>query len=117
MDNKVILNPFKEEKNIVDIALILHSAITVEAEAAQEAIRAFNNYGGDNADGENFYRAQFCKAEAEKSHYTLLTLERIAKDFADLLTPEARGQIRLFLDDIELEYSKKKNELLKRLAG
>ena len=117
MDNKVILNPFKEGKNIVDIAIILHNAITVEAEAAQEAIRAFNNYGGDNSDGENFYRAQFCKAEAEKSHYTLLTLERIAKDFAEILTPDAREEIRHVLDDIEVEFQKKKNELLNRKAG
>ncbi len=103
MDNKVILNPFKDYHDVTSIASSLAVFIKSEAEFAQRNINHFNEHGGDNAQGQDWWTAQAFKNEAEKSLYTLRTLERFAKYFADMLTPEARAEIRNILDFIDCD--------------
>ncbi len=101
MDNFTIVNPFNDYHDVTSIAKTLAVFIKSEAEYAQRNINHFNKIGGDNAQGQDWWTAQAFKNEAEKAHYTLLTLERFATYFADMLTPEARAEISKSLDFID----------------
>ena len=101
MDNFTIVNPFNDYHDVTSIAKTIAVFIKSEAEYAQRNINHFNNIGGDNAQGQDWWTAQAFKNEAEKAQYTLRTLERFAKYFADILTPEARAEIRNILDCID----------------
>ncbi len=101
MDNNLIVNPFTDYHDVTSIAKTLAVIIKSEAEYSQRNIARFNELGGDNADGQDWWNAQAFKNEAEKAQYTLLTLERFAKYFADILTPEARAEISKSLNFID----------------
>ena len=108
MDNKVILNPFLEGESVVSIAILLASVIENEAMMADFYIQRFNELGGDNAKGQNFYNAQAVKDMAEKSHHTLRVLDLISAKFADLLSQEAREEIRNSLNRLDYNINNRK---------
>ena len=103
----MIYGPFSSVFGITDCAISLHVRITNERNSYETALKQYEEVGGENANGQDWYLARAWKNAADSHKYTLDILERLAEDFATQLTPEALKDIHNTLSYID-EQDKKK---------